>query len=139
MHLIAVVMGSPSRDVRNNAAKTLLDWGFANYSLFRCPAGGDLAIPVTGGRERTVAAEYGEFTALVPRGCAARVNAELLPLPTLAAPFDAGTPAGEVRFSLDGEPIGSVPIRTVPGCERLTFGDLLVQMLRIFCLLPGRV
>ena len=33
MHLIAVVMGAPTRDIRNAAAKELLDYGFAGYSL----------------------------------------------------------------------------------------------------------
>ena len=31
MSLICVIMGAPSRDVRNAAAASLLDYGFANY------------------------------------------------------------------------------------------------------------
>jgi D-alanyl-D-alanine carboxypeptidase (penicillin-binding protein 5/6) len=35
MTLIAVIMGAPTRDVRNDAARRLLDYGFANYALYR--------------------------------------------------------------------------------------------------------
>lgn len=34
LHLIAVIMGSDTRDTRNAAAKSLLDFGFANYSVY---------------------------------------------------------------------------------------------------------
>ncbi|MBQ8914862.1 MAG: D-alanyl-D-alanine carboxypeptidase, partial [Clostridia bacterium] len=34
MHLIAVIMGSETRDTRNEAAKKLLDHGFANYCIY---------------------------------------------------------------------------------------------------------
>ena len=49
MHLCAVIMGSPSRDIRNEAAKALLDWGFANYYTYS-DAGADAGkVPVRGG------------------------------------------------------------------------------------------
>jgi repressor LexA len=35
MHLIAVVMGAQTRDERNEAARTMLDFGFSNYALLR--------------------------------------------------------------------------------------------------------
>ena len=34
MHLIAVIMGAETKDIRNTEATKLLDWGFANYSLY---------------------------------------------------------------------------------------------------------
>lgn len=39
MTLICVIMGAANRDTRNAAAASLLDWGFANYALYTCPAG----------------------------------------------------------------------------------------------------
>ncbi len=54
MHLIAVIMGAPTRDVRNEAAKTLLDWGFANYFVYS-DGGADAGnVRVTGGVRRNV-------------------------------------------------------------------------------------
>ena len=32
MELIAVILKSPTRDIRNEAAKSLLSYGFANYT-----------------------------------------------------------------------------------------------------------
>ena len=37
MQLIAVIMASPTRDTRNEAAKKLLDYGFANYRVVVWP------------------------------------------------------------------------------------------------------
>ena len=34
LHLIAVIMGADTRDIRNESAKQLLDYGFAKYSLY---------------------------------------------------------------------------------------------------------
>jgi len=39
MQLIAVIMGSPTRDIRNECAKKLLDYGFANYGCYSNPKG----------------------------------------------------------------------------------------------------
>ena len=38
MHLIAVIMGAETSNDRNEAARALLDYGFANFSVYRiCP------------------------------------------------------------------------------------------------------
>lgn len=39
MQLIAVVMASPTRDARNESAKKLLDYGFANFEVARLTPG----------------------------------------------------------------------------------------------------
>lgn len=133
--LIAVIMGAPTRDVRNAAAAALLDWGFANFSVYRAPAGTAGELPVTGGSVRSVGTEYGEFSCVLPKGQDAGVIAQTQTSPSLAAPFGSGTEAGYVRYMLGEVCIGQVPVRTRTGAERLSFSDLFVRMLRAFCLL----
>lgn len=66
MHLCAVIMGSPSRDIRNEAAKALLGWGFANYYTYS-DAGADAGtVPVRGGVDSEVSVSYGPCELLLP-------------------------------------------------------------------------
>ena len=61
LHLIAVIMGSTTRDARNASAKKLLDIGFAGYSLMNYPEKTLDAIRVVGGTKENcslTAAEY---------------------------------------------------------------------------------
>lgn len=44
-----MVMGSSTRDARNETAKTLLDYGFAGYSLYRAEEQTPEPLPVKGG------------------------------------------------------------------------------------------
>ena len=134
MTLIAVIMAAPSRDIRNSAAAALLDWGFANYSLFRYPGGESGDVQVKGGKERTVKTGYGDFFAVVPKGKNSKVVVESNLEEYLSAPFDKGNAAGGISFSLDGKVIGEIPITTCDGVEKLTFYDLLWRMIKCFCL-----
>ena len=54
MHLIAVIMGAPTRDIRNEAARQLLDYGFSKVSLYLHDGGDAGEIRVTGGTRETV-------------------------------------------------------------------------------------
>ena len=45
-HLLAVVMGAPTSDVRFADAKALLNWGFANYTAVRLAVDPSLVVPV---------------------------------------------------------------------------------------------
>ena len=134
MTLIAVIMASPSRDVRNSAAAALLDWGFANYSLFRYPGGESGDVEVKGGKSRTVKSEFGDFYSVVPKGKSGKVVVQNDMAEYLSAPFDKGSGAGRITFTLDGKIIGEIPVKTCDGVEKLTFADLLWRMIKCFCM-----
>ena len=52
MHLICVVMGAPSSDIRNSIASELLNWGFANFELYEDYINTLKPIKVYSGKER---------------------------------------------------------------------------------------
>lgn len=94
MHLCAVIMGSPSRDIRNEAAKALLDWGFANYYTYS-DAGADAGtVPVRGGVDSEVSVSYGPCELLLPSSKRNSVEITLDIPDELTAPVRAGERVG---------------------------------------------
>ncbi len=130
MHLIAVIMGAPSRDVRNEMAKRLLDWGFAGYSLFRSPAGtaGEVAVP--GGAAPVCPTQYGAFTALLKKGQAQNVRREIELAASVPAPVAAGQTLGRVVYKLGDEVIGTCGITAAADVEKIGFWTLFSRMAR---------
>ena len=60
--LICVIMGAESGDVRNAMATTLLDWGFANFGVYRHEAKVLEPIRVVGGTSDRLSIEYDSFS-----------------------------------------------------------------------------
>ena len=131
MHLIAVVMGSPTRDVRNEAARQLLDYGFSKYSLYRDEGGVCGEIPVPGGVTEKVRCTAEPFTILLPKGKAKSVQREILLDESAPAPVKAGDRVGTVRYLSDGETVGEGAITALTDTPRITFGALFLRMLGI--------
>lgn len=132
MSLIAVIMAAPTRDARNSAAASLLDWGFANYSLYTYPAGDDAELPVTGGVVNTLHTVHGGFCAVVKRGEEKQVTAVPTLPDSIAAPVKEGDVVGGIDFTLGDRQLGSVPITAAHPVDKISFGGLLGRMLRRF-------
>ena len=135
LHLIAVIMGSDTRDTRNDAAKTLLDWGFANYSVYRNPAASLPPVPVLGGISDHCAVEYEEFCCLTGKGKEKAVTYEIVMPPKISAPVCKGDVIGQVVYRLGGEQIGQRNIIASESVEKICFGVLFLRMLKT-ALLP---
>lgn len=131
--LIAVIMGAPTRDARNNAAASLLDYGFANYTTVK-RAGEMLEMPVLGGVAETVGVSYPDFLKTLKKGADARVEKKIEMENALTAPIQAGDTVGRVLYTLDGETIGEVPITATSDVARIGFGTLFARLLRAFAL-----
>lgn len=134
LHLCAVIMGSPNRDTRNEAAKRLLDWGFANYFIYHANGASTDEIPLRGGAAATIPASYGEFTALLPSASQGKVETSVELPESVAAPICAGDTLGRVVYSVDGKNVGEVPIVAQCDAPRISFGQLLVRILSAFFL-----
>ena len=133
--LICVIMGADSRDVRNAAAVSLLDWGFANYGLYTAPAGSAAPVPVTGGVRNACALQYDGFSKVLPKAKIASVEQKLLLPESIAAPVREGDVIGSVSYLLDGEPIGQVNVTAAEGVEKIDFFEILRRMLAGFLLI----
>ncbi len=134
MQLIAVIMGAESRDERNEAARTLLDYGFANYGLYRADESFVENIPVIGGTKYQLAVYSAPFLALTDRGSLSRVEAVYDIPETLTAPLAEGERVGQVKYLLDGEELGSVDLCVKEACPRITLAEIFLRALSIiFC------
>lgn len=134
LHLIAVVMGADTRDIRNEAAKQLLDYGFANYSIYQNSGGEAGQIKVIGGVKNSCSLAYPEFTVLMPKGKNRSVQTEFLIDEQIKAPVEIGDRVGTVRYICDGETIGESEITACEQVDKIGYIGLLLKMLGIYCL-----
>ncbi len=134
MSLIAVIMAAPSRDERNAAAKALLDWGYANFSLYRTQVELPQALPLIGGKSETCRITVGELSFVVPKGAEKRIKTTVELPQRLAAPIASGSTVGSVCYELDGKNLGRIDIKTAEEAEKINFFDILGNILAFFLL-----
>lgn len=133
--LICVIMGAESRDVRNAAASSLLDWGFANYHLFSSEGGALSPIGVTGGMKDTCSVGYGGFSCVVEKHQLSRVEQKLTLSETVTAPVKKGDVVGQVSYSAGDQTLGSVDIIANENVGRIDFFEILKRMTAAFLLI----
>ena len=129
-------MGAENRDVRNEIATQLLDWGFANYGVFCAKADILTGIPVKCGTQSTVQAQYGEFYCLLPKSKVGSVKATAnFDSPYFSAPILVGDKLGNVSYTLDGEQIGAVSILSAEKVDRISYMGVLWRVFAKFLLI----
>lgn len=137
MELVAVVMGAPDPTARFGEAQLLLEYGFANCSLYKDDA--EIArstVPVTGAiqKEAVIGAD-GSFTYLNTTGADVSAITKKAQLPeTVEAPVVKGTRVGEIVYYLGNEKIGSVGIVFTEDIEKATFSDYFILSWKAFLL-----
>lgn len=138
MDMIAVVMGNPNPLQRFVEAAKLLDYGFANCSLF-IDDHKELAIEpirVKRGLEETVEGKpNGEFHYL----CLTNTNPdeikkEVTVVEEITAPIEEGSKLGEIVYTYNGKKIGSVDIVAVKQVKEAKFKDYFGRVIRKFFL-----
>jgi D-alanyl-D-alanine carboxypeptidase (penicillin-binding protein 5/6) len=130
MQLIAVVMGSPNRDSRNETAKKLLDYGFAHYRYLLMEEGSLEPIKVLGGITDRLPLVYDKFDAILEKSVGGREVETVIDLPDhVAAPIQAGDRIGTVEYRIDGELLGSVPVKAAENVEKIGYFGLLCHLL----------
>ena len=97
MTLIAVVMGSPTRDIRNAEATKMLDWGFANYSLYSYEAENMGRIKVLGGTIDSCEISHGDFSAIVSSADKGKIELVKELPESITAPVKSGDKIGRIR------------------------------------------
>ena len=134
LHLIAVIMGADTRDIRNEAAKQLLDYGFANYSLYENAGGEAGEASVIGGVKNTCKCEYAPFILLMPKGKNKTVQTEFLIDENIPAPIRKGDRVGCVRYISEGNILNEGEITASEEVEKISFLGLFFRMIGFFCL-----
>ena len=121
MELICVIMGADTRDIRNAEAKTLLDWGYSNFELYKCVGEPMGNIKVTGGAANDTGIEHGAVSFVVKKGEAKKIQ-KTIDLPEyISAPVSKGDKVGKLKFHIDGNSVGEVDIVSLYDVKKISF------------------
>jgi len=127
MRVISVVLGTDSKKARANVSQALLNYGFRFYeSHVLYDAGEVLSRPrIWSGEFETLTVGLAEDLAIaIPRGAYDDLDATMDIDKNIEAPVTKGQQIGEVKVSLDGEVLETVPLVAL---ETVNEGNLFQQ------------
>ena len=138
LSLIAVIMGSPTRDVRNALAASLFDFGFANYANYTDESEECETVRVTGGVQNTLRTVHETFSETVEKGSESKIE-EQIDLPEkLAAPIVKGEKIGTITYLLNGEELGTSDILADETVDKIGFSTLFPRLFQWFLCSPSK-
>jgi D-alanyl-D-alanine carboxypeptidase (penicillin-binding protein 5/6) len=148
LRLISVVMGCPDEEGRLTLTESLLDYGFANFEIYRrdndatppnassspnFPNFEELRLPVLRGLSADVAVLPQTARAIViPRGRAGDIRYEIYLPEGVTAPIEANQPVGTITATLDNEILYEGYILAATEVERMTFMRVFGFLVRGF-------
>ena len=135
LSLICVIMGAESRDIRNAAATSLLDWGFANYGLYSAPEGEIEPLRVTGGMKNNCSVHYDAFSCVLPKEKISKVEQVFETPDKIVAPVAEGDTIGTVIYRCENEEIGRQNLIASETVKRIHFFEILKRMTAAFSLI----
>ena len=131
MELIAVVMGSTTSADRFAACKSMLDYGFANFSLISADMEQPAQVPVKLGKLENVIAEPGsDPQLLIDKAQRSSVSTEISLEESVTAPVSKGQRLGTMTVKAGQQVLAEVPLVAAEAVERLSWGDLFVKLFR---------
>lgn len=138
MDMIAVVMGTPNHIKRFSEAAQLLDYGFANCSIYTDKGESNVVKDVTvvrGLNDKVAAKVSGDFHYLClndmsPEGIVKEVNVAK----EIKAPVLEGSKIGEVTYYYNEKKIGSIDIVAAKSVKEARYKDYFIKILKKFFL-----
>ncbi|MEJ2060370.1 MAG: D-alanyl-D-alanine carboxypeptidase [Gammaproteobacteria bacterium] len=113
MRLISVVLGTPSEDARADDSYALLNWGYRFYATHKL-YGADQPLTEArvweGSQEKVALGLTKPLFVTIPRGSYNALKASMDVNTEVQAPVKKGQKMGDVKISLDGKPVKSVPL-----------------------------
>ena len=132
---IAVILHGETSQLRFDAARTLLDYAFANYTLLTPAPEGELpAVPVTLGASESVQVACGESGAvLTDKASASRLTQSVTLPESVRAPVEEGQMLGELTV-MDGEEVlARLPLIAAESVRSLGLGALWLGLVKALC------
>ena len=131
MELIAVVMGAKTSAARNAACKELLDYGFANFAVIAPELTEVPGVNVKLGKQDSVSAALGESAGLlIDKAQKSAVTTEVALEESVTAPVAQGQRIGTLSIKSGEQTLRQIPLVASEPVERLTMGDIFVNVLR---------
>ncbi len=131
LHLVAVVMGSDNSNDRFDTAKSMLNWGFSNYSCITPEISKkDLKkVMVIGGKEEFVTPQKPKISPiLVKKGEEDSVKITVEMEETLQAPVTEKQTIGNIKISVGKNKVSEYKITAKNGVEELGFLGYLKKL-----------
>jgi D-alanyl-D-alanine carboxypeptidase (penicillin-binding protein 5/6) len=128
MRLIAVIMGSPTRDIRNREAGKLLDYGFARYEVIKLADKNDSVtnVKVLKGKDSTVkAVPRDNFSVIVEKGDKKQIDKDIQINKEVKAEVRQGEKLGEIIAKRDGAEVGRMDIISKNSVKKAGAGDMI--------------
>lgn len=132
LHLIAVIMGSSTGAERFESAKTLLNWGFANYETVTPTLDEGLMteVNVIKGIENTVKPYCDNIKPVILKsGMKGKLEAVIDLAAEVEAPVEENQTLGTVRFTVDGEAVCEYKLKAERSVRRLKLSDILIRLI----------
>ena len=131
---IAVILHGETSQKRFDAARTLLDYAFANYTLVS-PLTEELSpVAVELGEDDTVTAVCGESGRILVEKAKQRSLTARAELPECVnAPVEKGQRLGTLTISAGEETVAEIPLVAAQGVERLSLGQIWLSLVRTLC------
>ena len=132
MELIAVVMKSPTSEKRFESAKSLLNYGFANYTVMDVYPGQalppvDVLLGVQGQVQPVLASSS---RILIDKADLNGVTTEIRLCENVEAPVEPGQKLGEMAVLVNGEERQTIPILADQAVERLTLPGIFAKFVK---------
>lgn len=134
MQLIAVVLGAPTSAERFSSAKSLLDYGFANYAVNTQVTAGDEIdrVHVEKGVDNEVSVVAADtYSTLVKKGQEDNVTKEVILDEQITAPLEAGEKLGTMKISRDGETLAEIDLNAANAVEKKGIGLIVKDFFRM--------
>lgn len=132
LELIAVIMGAESSEIRNACATKLLDYGFANYSIYQNVNNNTINLPVHCGKQDNVQLILENYSALINKGTESKIEKEIILEDYLTAPIKKNEKVGKIVYKLNGEIIGESNIISSETIEKLSFFGYVLKIFKNF-------
>lgn len=130
LHLIAVVLGGESSNERFGTVKKMLDYGFANYSVFTPEHLKVEDIFVPGGTDNYLSADYTPPSILTEKGVSGEITQRISVFEDISAPVAQGDKVGRVDVYRDGNLIATADLLATESIQRIGFGELFLRILK---------
>lgn len=136
MGMIAVIMAAPNPKTRFSEAAKLLDYGFANCSLYKDKKSSlkVKTVPIEQGiKDKTEIYIKTPFSYVCLMGEGKdNISKKIVIKDHITAPVKKGDKVGEIQYNMKGKPIGSVPILAKTSVAKAKYKDYLCKVIKEF-------
>lgn len=129
MQLIAVILGAKTKEERNDAARALLDYGFANFALYKNGGGYLENIPVYGSIKDSVPLYTEKFNKVVQKSDFAKIEIVYDIPEYITAPIKENDTVGSVSYKIGDDTIGESKIYVSENADRIDVFQVIIKIL----------